>query len=153
MVWSFDHPCLTYAVVDLLFILGLVTLLCAGLGVKAKTTVVAKTMGVAWALIVLAFSWRVGLLLEVPLRGVDAVRTVALTRCMVHTLGLPFLLTIVLVVCCATSDYLARRTSALQLSLWVGVSLLVVAVGCLFIYPALVPAFTTYGGDEFGIFP
>lgn len=153
MVWSFDHPCLTCVVVDFIFIVGLGTLLGAGFGIKAKTTVVAKCIAVAWALIVLACSWRFALLLSVGLRGVDAARTVALTRCMVHTLGLPFCLTLVLVVCCAISDYLARRGSALQLSLWVGISLLVLAVGCSFIYPILVPAFTTYGGDEFGIFP
>jgi hypothetical protein len=85
--------------------------------------------------------------------GIDAVRSVALTRCVVNTLGVPFVITAGLAAWCAFWDYRLGHMSRLRFGVWSGLILVFLLVAVLLVYRFLESGFTTYRADEIGVFP
>lgn len=134
MLWSIQQHRSDFIPVDLLFLAGILTLFLAAFGKPAETQRGPKTLGLGWSLIVVVFLWRFATVLSGDWFDHESAKIIALTRCVLHTLAAPTLLTSVFIVWWAFRDYQAGRVSGLRFGIWIAVA----------VSPALISGWLVY---------
>jgi hypothetical protein len=149
MFWALQGWWPDALALDLIYFGGVLTLCVAAIGRRSSALRIAKTLGLGWLLIVLAFIWRFAFVLSGDWYGQESVKLIALTRCVLHTLAVPTALTSGLVLWFALGNRSIGHPCGVWFVLWTGAAAVPLLVCAWLVYEYLLPNAVYVGPSPF----